>query len=673
MTATSPGEAPTFPLRIDAGTALPLRLTGVVIDRAHDHFRLAELPMLPALPIVPGARTTGAGGIAAAGGRVFWIDASTGMVMQRLCDDTSTAVTCFDETAWDRPAGIAASADLLFVSDPAFGRIVSLASDSGQLIDLWSGLDEPGDLTIDDDGVVYAATRSGVVRLRSGGRWERIALLDHAHSLVAVDGRLLVAVSGDDPGIFTVDLATAAVEPAAIHPTSIGPWMLRATSALLLVIDLLAGTAEAFDRETASPLGLLPSDAAGPVGLAVDECDRVWVSNGSAVSMAGPSSVVSSGQIEVGPFPVPILLDGEPPPRFRVKAHGAPGDGSVHLDVHFSPPGPTPEDSAPDDGEPGDEPPPRLDDRIVQAGVDSRSATLVVTLFAPEVADFTAITPILDAVEVRTGDTGLIDFLPHIYRSQGDPDEFLDPFLRLLASGNDDVVDGLEDLVRQFDPSTATDQIESARWLDWLASWTDAQIDESWPPERRRQVVEDAFESHGRRGTAAAIQQRIELELELSTTIVEPGDLTSLWVLGDEGAELGMTSMTSAAPADGSIVGTTAQVDRSHLIGPGDRGAPLFGDLAHRFHVMVPRLGLDEDQTARLWRIIDREKPAHTDAHVCCPDGGFHLGLGGRIGIDLVIAGPTYPNAVEGLDGFDENATTTDSFRLDAGAGLILS
>jgi uncharacterized protein (UPF0276 family) len=87
--------------------------------------------------------------------------------------------------------------------------------------------------------------------------------------------------------------------------------------------------------------------------------------------------------------------------------------------------------------------------------------------------------------------------------------------------------------------------------------------------------------------------------------------------------------MLAAAEAQGAVLGTTATVNRSHLIKEAEYGMPLFEDLAHRFCVLVQaaqRIDIDTMETLR--RIIDREKPAHTSYHISVIEPRMQAGVG---------------------------------------------
>jgi len=110
---------------------------------------------------------------------------------------------------------------------------------------------------------------------------------------------------------------------------------------------------------------------------------------------------------------------------------------------------------------------------------------------------------------------------------------------------------------------------------------------------------------------------------------------------------LGFTTMLVAAEAQGAVVGTTAALDQSHLITQEEFGAPLFDDVAHRFSVRLYRggsFGVETVEKARA--VLDREKPAHTDYHLCVVEPNLRIGFQSRVGIDTIVAGSVQPTSL---------------------------
>jgi phage tail-like protein len=246
-------------------------------------------------------------------------------------------------------------------------------------------------------------------------------------------------------------------------------------------------------------------------------------------------------------------------------------------------------------------------------------------------------------------------YLPPLYREDEAGRTFLERVLGLFESVEGDVSGLLDGLPRLLDAAGTPDDPRPDSWLDWLAGWVDARLDEAWPEERRRAMVAAAFELHALRGTPEGLRRLAELALDAPITVREPGAEAKLWTLG-EGSTLGFGTMLVPAEAEGAVVGSTAIVDGSHLIEERDFGAPLFDDLAHRFCVQAYGADLARPGTAEaLSALLDREKPAHTEYHLCVVDARFRVGFQARIGVDSIVAGDPGPFVLggDGELGFD--------------------
>jgi hypothetical protein len=104
---------------------------------------------------------------------------------------------------------------------------------------------------------------------------------------------------------------------------------------------------------------------------------------------------------------------------------------------------------------------------------------------------------------------------------------------------------------------------------------------------------------------------------------------------------LNFDTMLAPAEAQGAVLGTTATLDRSHLITDAEYGAPLFEDVAHRFTVVVyPNAVSTTKKRAEVTAIIERDKPAHTAYHLCVIQPKMRVGFQSMVGIDTVVGGP---------------------------------
>jgi phage tail-like protein len=275
-------------------------------------------------------------------------------------------------------------------------------------------------------------------------------------------------------------------------------------------------------------------------------------------------------------------------------------------------------------------------------------------------------TPAVHQIQVG-GSPSWLDLLPAVYRKDAAKTDFLDRYLRLIHSVQEETTRERLDLVRRFDAWTA-DDTPGAGALDDLAAWLAVVLDERWPDQRRRSIVAGAFAAQAIRGTpnglTAAIHERLP---GLTIDITQPAQRAQIWSLqptqqtscaccGTTG--LGSDTMLIAGPADGAVVGMTAIVDESSLTAGAAAGAPLFGDLAHRFHIaVVPNPGRDvTDLDTQLRALVDAEKPAHTVYTLCIAGPHARVGVQARVGIDAIVAGPAAALNLDARPGLDESS-----------------
>ena len=258
-----------------------------------------------------------------------------------------------------------------------------------------------------------------------------------------------------------------------------------------------------------------------------------------------------------------------------------------------------------------------------------------------------------------SGARGWIDRLPAVYRKDVAQSDFLDRFLRLLHSVQAEGAQETADLVRRFYARTADDggPAAGATVLDELGHWLDVELDERWSEQRRRSVVAGAFAAQAVQGTPLGLPAAIKARFDLDVVIDEPAQRARIWSLGGtdsasgchgEPGGLGFSTMLSAGPFDGTVLGASAVVGQSSLTAGTDPGAPLFADLAHRFHISAPSSGVDAlgGETA-LRAFVDAERPAHTAYTLCLYGAHARVGLQARVGIDAIVAGPAAPLSLD--------------------------
>lgn len=138
----------------------------------------------------------------------------------------------------------------------------------------------------------------------------------------------------------------------------------------------------------------------------------------------------------------------------------------------------------------------------------------------------------------------------------------------------------------------------------------------------------------------------IKLSWSSRTQLKEIIPQSRLYSVRDEAAQL--EPSPSADGAASILVGQTI-VGESGPLEKDDFGMPLFSETAHLFTVTVPAGALQHPaQREMLQRVVEAEKPAHTDYHLCFVEPRMRVGFQARLGIDSIVAGPPEPLALTG-------------------------
>jgi phage tail-like protein len=91
------------------------------------------------------------------------------------------------------------------------------------------------------------------------------------------------------------------------------------------------------------------------------------------------------------------------------------------------------------------------------------------------------------------------------------------------------------------------------------------------------------------------------------------------------------------------VVGASGPLARA------DFGKPLFADTALLFTVLLPAARLPTlAEREELRRVVEAEKPVHTDFHLCFIDPHMRVGFQARLGIDSIVAGAPPPMSLSG-------------------------
>ncbi len=266
--------------------------------------------------------------------------------------------------------------------------------------------------------------------------------------------------------------------------------------------------------------------------------------------------------------------------------------------------------------------------------------------------------PVIEQLRLEFDHAGYMAYLPSIYQKPGACKDFLPRFLSLFETFFGETESAISALPSLFDPWSAPKSC-----LPWLAGWLGMTLDEGWDEGTQRRAIAEAFAGYAWRGTPAGLQQALLRRAGVVAVVQEPLLGASWWALPAPAAQpcssqddassqptqwtaaknsmLGYTTMLAPAEPQGSVVGTTAVLDQSHLISGEDFGTPLFSDVAFRFSVQVYRAQVNSAQALEKVRaVIGEEKPAHTAYHLCVLEPRWRVGFQSRLGIDTIVGGP---------------------------------
>ena len=173
-----------------------------------------------------------------------------------------------------------------------------------------------------------------------------------------------------------------------------------------------------------------------------------------------------------------------------------------------------------------------------------------------------------DRVAALSSKSSYLDYLPAIY-SQGD---FMGRFLMIFESILGPIEGVIDNISNYFDAGTAPEEL-----LPWLASWVNLALDDTWPLERRRELVGSAVELFRDRGTRRGLREYLRVYCGVEPRITE--DYGGISLAGH--ARLGLNTVLGA-------------------------GKP------HTFKVTLELDHPDSVNVEQLKAIIEAEKPAHS-------------------------------------------------------------
>lgn len=274
--------------------------------------------------------------------------------------------------------------------------------------------------------------------------------------------------------------------------------------------------------------------------------------------------------------------------------------------------------------------------------IDSEEERGLVTRQYPDAGEKIDFSNDLYQIELCVSDSSPIEFLPAIYqRSDISGRNFLKDFLWCFQHIFNQTRDKLNGLHLYFDPLEAP-----TSFLPWLASWVAMTLEDDWPEVKRRNFIKKAVELYQLRGTVRGIKVYLKI-----FTGVEPTVYENYWPF--DGIQVCPFEMYPTHDAYGEEIVDEDQ--RKAMARPDWKGATIgedtvempYIDKNHVFTIELPmqQEQLELDTIRRIHRILDREKPAHTDYYLIFQeeeeqeeDFAIEVGIRSTIGVDTWTA-----------------------------------
>lgn len=563
------------------------------------------------------------------GGDVFRVDREKALV-HRFCNGSEESFPC-EPDLLRQPSGMALDRrGWLYVADPAAQRVTVLDTRSGAAVNVLSAGEEPVDVVVAPSGLVFVADRAGHIfrfspTLRPLGSFEP----RNGSDLPTLPGPIAVMIDAMERV-----LVADARHPRLLRFTSDGMPLadaeLSAVAAGLPSADLALDALQALYGPRKPVFLAAPGcdcpggDGPGQLAAAHLAMRVARLSRGRAFHTSGR---FLSRRLDGGAPGVQwhkIVVDAELPEGTGLRIETATSDRATQAPEQWD----APRDAL------GMPVPFREDlpDQLVQSE-PGRFLWLRMTLSSDGKA-----TPSLRAIRAFYPRNGPHELLPAHWQRDHGARRFLQRFLALVERVNTGVEARFEAFIRDLHPDAVPSEL-----VDWLGALIDLAFDPSWPLKRRRTLLAAAMELYRLRGTPEGIRRYVEIYTGRAPVVLE--------------AFLARPGRSPFLGVPGLVLGCNLQLCACTPDKTPDAG--LYARYAHRFTVVAPLPDPCDAEVMRavVERIVEVNKPAHTEHRVEIVQADARVGLQDRVGIDLVIGAQT----ATGLRVAGDPATDPDS------------
>jgi phage tail-like protein len=248
-------------------------------------------------------------------------------------------------------------------------------------------------------------------------------------------------------------------------------------------------------------------------------------------------------------------------------------------------------------------------------------------------------TPEIHSIQAYFPRDSYLKFLPAVYQEDVDSRLFLERFLSIFQTSNDDWDQTIDNLWQLFDPMATP-----AAFFPTLASWLALEVNPEWSDSQRRIMLRKAIQSYAVRGTVAGIQQAIEDYAGVANARIAEDFKFRRWAAlpADEplsgGVRLWSRDVYGKLQLD-----VNSQIGKFRLTGAPEPALEPLTWGANRFRVYFPAGPYNAAQiTSRVREVVEREKPAHAEAAYCPVLPRMRVGVQAMVGVDAVVGDINY-------------------------------
>jgi phage tail-like protein len=244
------------------------------------------------------------------------------------------------------------------------------------------------------------------------------------------------------------------------------------------------------------------------------------------------------------------------------------------------------------------------------------------------------VSPRIHALAIYFPRQSYLQYLPASYQDDDQSRLFLDRFLSIFQTTFDGIDSLLDNLWRYFNPYLTPDAL-----LPWLAEWVAFPADPTLSNAQMRQLLRNAFSSYSARGTVTGLQQTIQ-----DWTGVDNIRILEHFRLRDwsflpvtDGLNQGVRIWSRGFYAR-LQVGVSSQVGTFKLTNSPAPASEPYDWGANQFSVLFPASPYTAAATsAKVQKILDREKPAYTQASLTPIYPRLRVGVQATLGIDAYV------------------------------------